>query len=308
MKRDLAMALVVAVVLIGWWTMTTTSRLQQTSVAGGQAPAAAAAATSAAERSAADAPMPVAASGTAAETRSDGDPPAGIATAAEFLAFVTECKARIGSDPFYSRFVDNHPDCVPGDRLVARYNEMHVLPYHPVVADNCAEQYSAVEASAPGVRCQLRPRLIYLGASKEELLGWMEAGDAVAASLLVEFPTATPQERFDAALAAYRLSGKPAELVRYVEQHVADAIVRVDRESLEDFVDREPSAIAALNGYVLSRIARNAGDPRAQPEHWKQLYVEHARHLSPDEFDLRTAEESLEALVASQLSKGAGDA
>lgn len=304
MKRDLVLAAVLALVAIGCWAYFHPASDGVRTVGGAELSAVtplqsqsethqSEAVSTAAMKSAEAAPSP------AAEA---------MATEAQFLAFVSRCKAQMGSDPFYSKFVENHPECAPSAPLIKRYNELHVLPYHPVVAEDCVEHYSSDEDMSPGELCTLRPRNTYSGATKAQLLGWATAGDAVAASLLVEYPTATPQERFDAALDAYRLSGKPAELVRYVEQYVVEPLLKVDPVLGTVSIDRGPSAIAALNAYVLSRLARVKGDQRAEPEVWQARFTQYAEALAAQGFDIEATQRAVESLVAARLGEGVGDA
>ncbi len=143
---------------------------------------------------------------------------------------------------------------------VARYNELHVLPWNPITHFECQDTAKEVLGNnSPVTSCQAvreRPPHDYFSMNKEDVAELAYA-DPVAALVMGRTENA-PEQQFNYYLRASALSGKPGPLLDLVYRRYAPVDGAIS--------DAQGAKVRAKYRYVLEKLASEMGDGRAKPD------------------------------------------
>ncbi|MDA1302089.1 MAG: hypothetical protein O2868_18675 [Proteobacteria bacterium] len=168
---------------------------------------------------------------------------------------------------------------------VERFNELHIVPWNPKIAEDCEEILTPV----PGTRCRdvyERPHSHDYEALSIEELRSMPAHDAAAPYYLAlkTSPSISRDEVLDLMYRAAAMADKPGELLQYSTWLAASG-----KKGAEDLRVR----------YVLEKVASAMGDERSRPELiWQDIESVASKLEDPQKF-LEQAESDVAARLAS---------
>jgi len=175
------------------------------------------------------------------------------------------------------------------DEEIARYNELHILPFNKAVGEECEELPHPNFTDRTYTVCKtIRqfPEHPYAQLDSEALLE-LAVDDAVAA-LMLGRRVRQEQERLAWYLRAAALSGKSGPLMSLAENRY-NAVYQLKNVDGELRPVAQPDSIAVR--IALDTVAEKMGDPRANPARWQQAlrtavaddpekYLAHARDLT----------------------------
>ncbi len=176
---------------------------------------------------------------------------------------------------------------------IARYDRLHVLPFNPAVGRDCEDRPDPQLPGHSYTRCTTereRPAHPYGELDDEALLSLAEH-DAVAA-LMLGRRVVGEDERLYWHLRAAALSEKSGPLMALAEQRYG---VAFDLRLVDGELRRVPRPDRIATRAALDAVAGRMGDPRANPERWRQMI----RSLSPDHYPAYLGQ--TDALVAEFL-------
>lgn len=176
---------------------------------------------------------------------------------------------------------------------IARYNRLHVLPFNPAVGRDCEDRPDPDFPGRSYSRCTTvreHPAHPYGELDDEALLSLAEH-DAVAA-LMLGRRVAREDERLYWYLRAAALSEKSGPLMALAEQRYSTGI---DLRLVDGKLRRVPRPDRIVTRVALDTVAGRMGDPRANPERWRELL----RSIAPRRFPTYLAQ--ADALVAEFL-------
>jgi hypothetical protein len=155
------------------------------------------------------------------------------------------------------------------DEEIERYNRLHVLPFNPAIGRDCEDRPDPQFPERSYTSCTTvreRPAHPYSELDDEALLSLAEH-DATAA-LILGHRVAGEHERLFWYLRAAALSEKSGPLMALAEQRYR---VTMDLRLVEGELRRvrRPDRIAVR--VALDTVAGRMGDPRANPESWREL-------------------------------------
>lgn len=161
----------------------------------------------------------------------------------------------------------------PSQDQIERYNALHILPWNPVVGQDCGQ--------AEGCRTLRRdPEHPYFSAS-DESLDEIRYSDPVAALVLAR-RSADEGSRLQNYLAAVALSGKPGPLLELAYGHYGES-------GSDDPAHSQRRA-------VLEAVALRLGDERADPDAWAAGLTADAAGMGTDESAARGVEAFLSSI------------
>jgi hypothetical protein len=162
---------------------------------------------------------------------------------------------------------------------IARYNRLHLLPFNPVIGRSCEDRPDPDFPGRSYTRCtteRVQPGHPYGELDDEALLSLAEH-DAVAA-LMLGRRVAGEDERLYWYLRAAALSEKSGPLMALAEQRYTTAM---DLRVVEGKLRRVPRPDRVAIRLALDTVAGRMGDPRANPDRWREVILSLAEDRAP---------------------------
>ena len=154
------------------------------------------------------------------------------------------------------------------DAEIDAYNELHVLPFNPAIGNDCQELPDPQFADRFYTACKTlreRPEHPYHELAEEELR-FLAVHDAVAA-LVLGRRTLGEEERLYWYLRAAALAEKSGPLMALAERRYGSGF---KLQAVDGQMTRVPQTDAMVTRLALETVADKLGDPRAEPERWRQ--------------------------------------
>ena len=191
------------------------------------------------------------------------------------------------------------------DEEIAAYNDLHILPFNPVVGSECNEVESQYVPNSFDTVCtntRKFPAHPYESLEPEELAE-LANSDGTAALILAK-KTGDADERLKYYLRAAALSDKSGPILTLAEMRFRtfEDLVRDEDKKLKS-VPRPDKLITRL---ALESVAQKMDDPRAMPDLWRQR-LQSQPFMEPEEA-LRRADELADTWVSEikQIQLNAG--
>jgi hypothetical protein len=159
------------------------------------------------------------------------------------------------------------------DAEIAAYNDLHILPFNRATGHDCRQEVSIHSPNSFVTVCETmreRPKHAYEYLDSDELVDLAEH-DSVA-SLILGQRTNNAEERISYYLRAAALSGKSGPIIALAEKRYSSFVLSTRVDGKQVNVPLPENLVVRL---ALESIAQKMGDPRAQPDKWREEIKSH---------------------------------